>query len=99
MVIIKIPNNSSPSLTSLKPGALVNATVKKILDSGLQCTFCGIFNANIDLFNLSTEKPIEKLYKEKQKVKIDIVILIIYYIDMYNKINIILLKYIKYYYK
>ncbi|OUM67352.1 hypothetical protein PIROE2DRAFT_40141, partial [Piromyces sp. E2] len=63
-----IPNSSSPSLTSLKPGSLVNVTVKKVMESGLQCLFCGIFNATIDFFNLSTEKPIEQLYKEKQKI-------------------------------
>jgi len=38
------------------------------MSTGLQCLFCGIFNATIDFFNLSTEKPIEQLYKEKQKV-------------------------------
>ena len=46
----------------------MNTYIKKVLDSGLQCTFCGIFNATIDIFNLSTEKPIDQLYKEKQKV-------------------------------
>jgi len=49
---------------------LVNAQIKKVLDSGLQCSFCGIFNATIDIFNLSTQKPVDQLYKEKQKVKI-----------------------------
>jgi rRNA biogenesis protein RRP5 len=77
-----IPNKSSPSLTSLKPGALVNTYIKKVLDSGLQCTFCGIFNATIDIFNLSTEKPIDQLYKEKQKIRARII-----YIN-YSKLKI-----------
>ncbi|XP_033633254.1 protein RRP5 homolog [Asterias rubens] len=55
--------------SSLLPGAIVNATVTKVIEENIKVSFLNSFTGCIDQFHLKDSSAGTSLYKEKQMVK------------------------------